>query len=191
MLFVLFAVLVTVVLGQTKPVWPAAASTSLFVHGWEMRDDRHFFRYFFDQALGKERIDGPRRDHGEFYMTTTILDTTTKREYFIIHQGGLTECYERASNQTIPKPDFAKTHYVGKASIDGVVMDHWVERTADGRDRLGIFDRATDGYIRRMDFDDERRDHAVTFNFHEWDVGSQDKNLFVVPAEILPICNSV
>jgi len=189
-MFVLVALFVAVALGQTKPVWPTAASSSIFTHGWERREDRHYMRYFFDQMIGKERIEGPRVHRGELYWTTTILDTTTKREYFIVHQESLLECYERASNYTIPKPNFANARYVGKAEIDNEVVDHWIERSPSGRDHLQIFDHVSSGMIRRMDFDDERRGHAVTFQFHEWNAGAQDPNLFVVPAEILPICNS-
>jgi len=172
-------------------MWPNAASASVFVHGWERRDDRHFIRYFFDTTLGKERIDGPRMHNGEMYFTTTILNTATMREYFIIHQGSLVECYERASNASIPHPDFKRARYIGKAEIDNVIVDHWIERDHMGRDHLQIFDRADNGYIVRTDWDDGRRGHAVTFQFHEWDVAAQDPNMFVVNPNILAICNSV
>jgi hypothetical protein len=171
---VLSALLIAVVYGQTKPAWPMAASTSLFVHGWERRDDHHFFRWFYDRSLGKERVDAPMEWRGEMYLTTTILNTATMREYFIIHQGSLIECYERASNMSIPHPDFARARYIGKAEIGPNVVDHWTERNHEGRDHLQIFDRTTDGYVVRMDFEDGRRPHATTFEFHEWDASSQE-----------------
>jgi len=112
------------------------------------------------------------------------------KEYFIIHQEELLECYYRTSNATIPKPNFANARYAGKAEVDYVVVDHWIERGPDGRDHLQIYDRVDNGYVVRTDFDDGRG-HAVTFKFHEWNAGAQDPNLFVVPANILPICNTI
>jgi len=189
-LILITAILALALAQGMKPVWPMAASTSLFIHGWEHREDRHFVRFFYDSNLGKERIDGPREFLGEMYWTTTILNTATMREYFIIYQGSLVQCYERASNQSIPHPMFDRARYIGKAEIEYVVLDHWIERDHMGRDHLQIFDRADNGMILRMDFDDGRRPHAVTYQFHEWDVGAQDPNLFMVNSNILAICNS-
>jgi len=168
-----------------------AASTSLFVHGWEHREDRHFIRWMFDSALGKERFDGPREFLGEMYWTSTVLNTMTMREYFIIYQGSLVQCYERASNHTIPHPNFANARFIGKAEIEYNRVDHWIEKDHMGRDHLQIFDLVDNGYVVRMDYDDGRRGHAVTFEFHEWDVASQDASLFMINADILAICNSV
>jgi len=190
-ILLLIATILAVAFAQsTKPVWPMAASASLFVHGWENREDRHFLRYFYDGTLGMERIDGPRRFLGEEYWTTTILNTKTMREYFIAYQGSLVQCYERASNQSLPHPMFDRARYIGKAEIDYVLVDHWIERDHMGRDHLQIFDRADNGMIKRMDWDDQRRGHAVTFQFHEWDVSAQDPSLFMVNSNILAICNS-
>jgi len=132
-----------------------------------------------------------REHRGEMFFTTTIHNTATKREYFIVHQGSLIECYERASNGSIPHPMFDRARYIGKAVIENNVVDHWIERSPEGRDHLQIFDHVSTGHVVRFDFDDERRDHAVTFHFHEWNVAAQDPNLFVVPSAILAICNSV
>jgi len=115
----------------------------------------------------------------------------TKREYFVIHQESLILCYERASNGTIPAPKFERARYIGKAEIELGVVDHWIERDERGRDHLQIFDRTDNGHIVRMDWDDERRGHAVTFHFHEWNVAAQDPALFQLPANLLAICNSV
>jgi len=156
----------------------------------EQRDDRQFLRYFFDQTAGKERIDGPRIFGGEFFWTTTILNTMTKREYFIVHQGSLIQCFERATNMSVPKPNFDRARYIGKAEIETNVVDHWIERTPEGRDHISIFNRVDNGQIVRMDFEDGRRPHATTFEFHEWNAGAQDPNLFTVPSSILAICNS-
>jgi len=187
------ALLISLCLAQApvKPLWPAAASTSIFVENFERRETRHFLRYMYDQTQGKERIDGPREWLGEWYWTVTILNTQTKREYFIIYQEDLVECYDRPSNYTIPKPNFDNLRYVGKAEIDLVVADHWMERSPSGRDVLSFFDNANDHYLMRTDFDDERRGHVVIFRFHEWNAHSQDPNLFMVPANILPICNAI
>jgi len=113
----------------------------------------------------------------------------TKREYFIIHQGSLIQCYERASNYSIPHPHFDRARYIGKAEIENNVVDHWIERSPEGRDFLSIFNHAN-GHVARVDHDEGRRPHATTFHFHEWNVGAQDANLFVVPSAILAICNS-
>jgi len=148
-------------------------------------------RFFYDQALGKERVDTTHDFAGEPYFTSTIHNTVNKREYFIIYQGSLITCFDRPSNGTIPTPHFNRARYIGKAEIELTPVDHWIERDEMGRDFLQIYDRIDNGYIVRMDHDDERRGHAVTFHFHEWNAGSQDPALFSVPSNILAICNSM
>jgi len=115
----------------------------------------------------------------------------TKREYFVVYQEDLVECYERATNDTIPHPKFDRARFVGKAEIEHNIVDHWVERSPEGRDHLQIFNRVDNGYVVRTDFDDGRRGHAITFEFHEWNAAPQDPSLFVLPQVILSICTTV
>jgi hypothetical protein len=190
-LLLILAALIALTIAQSKPNWPNAASTSLFIHGWERRGDRHFLRWFYDRTTGKERIDGPREFLGEPYWTTTILNTMTHREYHIIHQGSLVLCFERATNMSIPHPNFDRVRYIGKAEFEYNVVDHWIERTAEGRDHLQIYDRVDNFYVVRNDWDDGRRGYATTFEFHEWNVGAQDPALFAIPQAILNICTTV
>jgi len=190
MIVVLLLSLIALVCAQTKPNWPMAASASLFIRGFERREDRHMVRWFFDRTAGKERIDGDREFLGERYWTTTILNTNTKREYFIIHQGSLVMCFDRPTNNSIPHPDFGMARYIGKAEYEMNIVDHWIQREGE-RDVSQIYDRTDNQYVLRIDFDDRRRGHVVRFDFHEWDVGAQDPNLFVVPAPIMAICTNV
>jgi len=169
-----------------------AASTSVFIHGFERREDRHMVRWFFDRTAGKERIDGDREFLGERYWTTTILNTMTKREYFIVHQGSLVMCFDRPTNTSIPTPDFANARYIGKAELEMNIVDHWIQRDPNEmRDIIQIYDRSDNQMVLRVDFDDRRRGHVARFEYHEWDVGMQDPNLFVIPAPIMAICTAI
>jgi hypothetical protein len=177
-------------LAQTKPVWPQAASASIFVEGWsERREDNHFFRWFWDEAAGKERIDGPQRFQGEFYWTTLIADTVAKKEALVVRQGSLTSCFVRPYNRSLPNPNFANARFVGKAEIGYRVVDHWVERSPQGNDIAQIYDRSDNYEIVRIDVD--RNGRALTVNFHEIDVGPQSPTLWILPDAILAICNTV
>jgi len=100
-------------------------------------------------------------------------------------------CFERATNFTIPHPNFNNARYIGKAELEFNVVDHWIERDRDGRDFLQIFNRVDTGYVVRTDLDERRRAHVVRFEFHEWDASPQDPNLFVLPQQILAICSTV
>jgi hypothetical protein len=122
-----------------------------------------------------------------------LIDTKLKKEWFVVAQPGLVECFTGADNHSLPHPDFTMARFVGKAEIDYRVVDHWVQRGADGRDVIQVFDRADNGEIKRIDVDARvaRRDHAVSLHFHEYNAGAQDPSLFVLPPEIVTICNNV
>jgi len=181
------ALLVVLALAQQKPVWPVAASTSLLVRGWERPDDRHSFRWFYDESLGKERFSGPTRFAGEFWFTETVVDTKTHREVSVIHQEGLVICFNRASNITLPHPNFDTATYVGKSEINYEIVDHW-SIAINGRPAFEIYDRVSDQKIVRLDYNDPRRGHTVTYFFYEWDAAPQDPALFTFPADVLAIC---
>jgi len=189
----LLAILVAAVYTQTppqKPVWPNAASASIFVEGWgERRDERHFFRWFYDETAGKERIEGPQRWEGELYWTETILDTKAQKEWFVVHQGSLVTCFVGTNNHSLPHPDFTTAVYRGKAEIGNRIVDHWIERR-ENRDVSSIYDRADTREIVRIDFEDRRR-QTVTVHFYEFDAGTQDPSLFDLPAAIKNICNQI
>jgi len=179
--------LAVAVYAQTKPVWPSAASTSLLVSGFDRPDDRQFLRWFFDASAGKERFDGPTRFAGEFYFTETVIDTVSHREVSVVYQEDLIICFNRASNVSLPHPNFSTATYVGKAEIDYQIVDHWTI-SANGRTLFEIYDRETDQTLIRVDYNDPRRGHTLTYRFFEWDIGAQDPNLWKVPQDILAIC---
>jgi len=175
----------------TKPVWPKAASASLFIEGWgEERRERIFVRWFYDETAGKERLDGTQRFEGELYFTNTILDATTQKEWFVVHQPGLVSCWVGAWNHSLPHPNFDNARFAGKAEIDYRVVNHWIERGPDGRDISQIYDRADNGQIVRIDFEDRRR-RALSVHFHEFNAGTQDPSLWDLPAQIKNICNQI
>eukprot|EP01121_Diplochlamys_sp_Union-15-3_P010289 TRINITY_DN2880_c0_g1_i7.p1 TRINITY_DN2880_c0_g1~~TRINITY_DN2880_c0_g1_i7.p1 ORF type:complete len:198 (-),score=29.12 TRINITY_DN2880_c0_g1_i7:19-612(-) len=192
--FILLCALFALALAQTRPLWPKAASASIHVQGYgERREERHFFRWFYDEAAGKERFEGPHEWRGEFYWSIRILDTVAKKEWFVVFQEGLVECFTGADNHSLPHPHFERAHFVGKAEIDYTLVDHWIERDGEGRELVSIFDRADNGEIKRIDMSalHSRRPHAVTIHFHEIDEGTQDPTLWTLPAEIQSICNNV
>jgi len=86
--------------------------------------------------------------------------------------------------------NFDRARFVGKAEISYRIVNHWVERSPDGRDISQIYSLAdASGKILRVDLDDPGRERAMTFHFHEFDIGSQDASLWVVPPAIKAICN--
>jgi len=118
------------------------------------------------------------------------LDTVLSIQWFVVYQPGLVICNVGKTNRTLPHPNFANARYVGKAEINYRVVDHWVER-AQNRDFSQIYDRNDNKEIVRIDIDDPRIGHAVTFHFNEFDAGSQDPSLWVLPPEIVAICNQI
>eukprot|EP01127_Copromyxa_protea_P007026 TRINITY_DN16965_c0_g1_i1.p1 TRINITY_DN16965_c0_g1~~TRINITY_DN16965_c0_g1_i1.p1 ORF type:complete len:205 (-),score=33.99 TRINITY_DN16965_c0_g1_i1:61-675(-) len=189
-----FFLFVALAAAQTKPVWPKAASTSVFVSGWGEgpQGGRHFIRWFYDETLQKERIDGPRDFFGEQYWTTVIVDHKAGKESFIVYQPDLVSCVVGPANHTTPHPDFSKAVFVGKSLIDYQLVNNWVERLPTGGDGLAIFDYESNGEIARIDFHDHRRgNRAVSFKFMEFDAGSQDPSLFVIPSAIAEICGTL
>jgi len=190
--FFLLTILLALVYSQdpAKPKWPAAASTSVLVEGWTERgEDRHFFRWYYDETLGKERLDGPERFLDEWFWSTRIIDVKSQQEWFVAYQESLTACWTGKTNITLPHPNFSRVRYIGKAEIDHRVVDRWIERDATGRDVSQIYDRADNQEIKRIDFANPGRARALSIHFHEFDAGTQDPSLWVLPAEILAICN--
>jgi len=188
----LLVILIASVLAQTpnKPVWPKAASASLLIEGWsEDRHERHFLRWFYDEAAGKERLEGPQRFHEEFFWTTTIIDSTAQKEWFVIHQEGLTTCYVGTYNHSLPHPNWDNIRFVGKAEINYRPVNHWIERGPD-RDISQIYSRVDSGQVARIDFEDRRR-RALSVEFYEFDAGTQDPSLWDLPSQIKNICNVV
>jgi len=188
---IILALLVVAVFAQTKPIWPTAASASLFVEGWSDRpEDRHYFRWFYDETAKKERIEGPQRHLGEFYWTESILDTALEKQWFVVHQPGLVICYVGKTNRTLPHPNFANIRFIGKTVINYRVADQWTEQR-DNRDFAQIYDREDNGEILRIDVNDPRVGHTVKFHFNEFNAGTQDPSLWVLPADIQAICTDV
>jgi len=192
MSFIAFCLLFAFAYCQVKPIWPSAFSASVFVHGWgERHQERHFIRWFFDKTAGMERVDGQRRFHEEDYFTTFYLNAKNKMETFVVYQPELVECWIRPTNHSLPHPDFTRAHFVGKAMIDYQIVNHWLERSHDGRDVNSIFTLASNGEIKRIDHHDEKRKRVVQFMFHEFDAGSQDPSLWVISPVIMSFCNNV
>jgi len=187
---IILSILVAVAFAQTKPVWYPAASASVLVEGWtERREDRHLFRWFYDETLGKERIDGAERFLEEWYWTNRIVDTKAKSEQYVVHQGSLILCFQQQTNQSLPHPNLSNILFAGKAEIDYVVVNLWIERNALGREVARIFSRADNGKIVRIDHSSETRPRAISVHFHEFDAGAQDPSLFQLPSQIIAICN--
>jgi len=188
-LFLAFLVALSVAQAPVPPVWYQAASASVEVEGWsERREDRHFFRWFYDEAAKKQRLDGPQRYEGEFYWTETVLDVNLNQQWFVVFQRNLVLCFTGPTNRTLPNPNFAMVRYAGKAEIGHVVVNQWIERR-ENRDFSSIFSRADNGQIRRIDIHHPMR--TAVFEFREFDAGPQNPSLWQIPTEILNICNPV
>jgi hypothetical protein len=145
--------------------------------------------HVFSAILMWERFDGLQRHHEEFYWTTTIADTITKKEWFVVNQGNLVECYIRPWNRTLPHPNFDRARFRGKAEINNRVVDHWVEVSPEGREVAQVYDTSDGQEIVRIDI--EHRGRALAVHFHELDVGTQNPSLWVLPDAINAICTNV
>jgi len=134
-------------------------------------------------------MDGNERYLEEFYRSVRIVDTKAKAEQFVIHQGSLILCFFGATNRTLPHPNLSNLVFIGKAEIDYRVVNLWIERDANARDIGRIYSRADNGQVVRIDHSDPLLGRALSIHFHEFDAGTQSPSLFILPPEIISICN--
>jgi len=180
------ALLCIAAFAQQKPSWSNSFSASELVKGrGERHQDRSFFRWFYDLSSGMERFDGPARYKGEFYFTTSLFSVKTQMETFIIYQDDMVECFtNKTSGFSLPHPNFNRAVYVGKALVDYQLCNHWVETHPDGTVANDIFSLESNGEVKRIDHHDRRRPRSVSFTFIEFDSGTQDPTLWIIPAAI-------
>jgi len=190
----LLLLVVVLALAQTpsKPTWPRRWSASVRVVGWDHLHTRdHFFRWFYDAAENKDRIDGLGYFQDELYFAARIFDHAKDRRYEVYYQQETVVCFTRPINGSLPKPTFDDARYIGKAIDDYVPVYHWIETSRDSRFTFQYYDTQDTRKPLRMYFADNRDRRAVTFYFHEFDTCNQDPNIFVIPAEILAQCNAI
>jgi len=188
----IIALLFVTIYAQKKPVWPKQFSTSVTIHGWGGEEHRdHFFRWFYDQTQNKDRLSGPQRWLDEWYFSTSIFDHTAKKEWRVYYQEQLFTCFVGPLNTTLPVPNFDAATFIGKAEMDYLIVDHWIERSHDGRVVHQIYDRADNLTPVRLDRAEPMLGRAQTFKFHEWDLAPQDPDVFQLPAAVLANCNTV
>jgi len=169
---------------------PPAASASVLVEGWtDNREDRHFFRWYYDEAASKERMDGSERFLNEWYRTIRIIDAKAQTQWFVAFQESLVICETGKTNVTLPHPNFNNIRFIGKNTINFRVVDHWTESDSTGRDIAQIFSRDDNGEIVRIDSIDPRRPRPLVVHFYEFNAGTQDPSLWQLPQNILDICN--
>jgi len=170
-----------------KPLWPKAFAASVAI---QKSDDPMpgFFRWFWDEAQNKDRIDGLVTFQGERYFAEIIFDHPNGREYNIFYQGGLVVCLMNKINTTIPKPNFDNMEFIGKAIVGFEAANHWfVEDRAKGF-TFQIYDSQATRRVLRFDIDDGRRHRAESWTFFEFDEGPQSKELFEIPSAIKSQC---
>jgi len=192
-LYLVFALLIVATLAQQKPIWANSFSASVLVKGWgERHQDRGFFRWFYDFNSGNERFDGPVVYKGEFYFATTLVNSKTQAETFIVYQDDMVECWtNKTSGLELPHPNFARATFAGKALVDYQLCNHWIERHPDGTVSNEIFSLNSNGEVKRIDHHSRRRARSVSFTFMEFDAGTQDPELWVVPDAIKAVCTPI
>jgi len=187
---VLLLAIVVCVLAQTpnKPIWPDGWSATVRVHN---NRERHpgFFRWFWDKAQNKDRIDGIVEWKNEMYLAETIFDHAAGKEYRVYYQGGLVNCFDRPINSTLPKPDFSKFNYVGKAIVNYEPAYQWFFDDKLRGVAVALFDRQDNREILRIDVDDRTRRRSESFIFLEYQVGAQAPEIFQIEKIILDQCN--
>jgi len=149
----------------------------------------HFFRWFWDRTLNKDRIDGIQQFKDEFYFAEIVFDHAGGKEYRVYYQPGAINCFEHPINGSLPKPTFAQFNYIGKAIVNYQPAYHWIyEDKLRGR-IFALYDRQDNREILRIDIDDTVRRRSESWVFFEYQVGAQNKEIFEINPLILAQCN--
>jgi len=173
----------------TKPTWPSEFSSSILAQ--DNFGNTRFFRWFYDYTDLLERMDGMVMWHGEMYFAISIMDHSIGTAYDMFFMEDEVTCISRNINKTMNEPDFSMFNYAGQSIVLYDVCYHWILNDNSGGYFLQLWDRTDDREIRRIDVVNENNGYEENWTFMEMDEGTQDPNLFVVPAMIAPVCNPI
>jgi hypothetical protein len=192
-LLIFIALLIAVAFAQSpaKPVWPSSFSATVVVSN--DRDHRpRFFRWFYDQAANKDRLDGVVEWKGEEYFAEVIFDHRTQTQTNVFYDQDTVTCFEHAINRTLPKPTFNDFDYVGLSLINYAPNLVWNDRLK-GRPIFLTYYEAQQGRVpTKFVVHDVQRFFVEEWNFFEFDANKrQDPTLFELPPAIKSICSKV
>lgn len=127
-----------------------------------------------------------------FLFRERIFDHGAKTETNVYYDQQSVSCFVRALNTTLPKPDFSKYQYVGKALVAYVPALLWSDREfrTDGFEVL-YFESQVGRNPMKFEVHDLVRSSVMEFNYMEFDGGKEDRSLFTLPAAITSVCNKV
>ena len=158
----------------------------------------HFFRWYWAEHAGKERLDGIVRWEGERGYAERIIDTHKGEMTSVYYHRGYAACYIHPINFTLPHPNFNDWRYAGQALVNYEPVHHWthrVEHAHGGHDDMQFYD--LDDSPRtpvRFDFhgrDEHGRMHTAVWEWHEFDGRPVSADVFTIPPAIEAVCNRV
>eukprot|EP01120_Amphizonella_sp_Union-15-10_P009957 TRINITY_DN388_c0_g1_i8.p1 TRINITY_DN388_c0_g1~~TRINITY_DN388_c0_g1_i8.p1 ORF type:complete len:197 (-),score=22.61 TRINITY_DN388_c0_g1_i8:50-640(-) len=189
-IIIFLSLLVLAVVSQTptQPIWPRYFSASVAQHHYNNREPPRFFRWFYDSAKNKDRFDGVVDFADERIWAQAIFDHTIQRETVVFFQQSTVSCYYRSINSTLPKPNLTNLQYIGVALIDDLPVYHWIENDRTRGVTFQYYETIRYREPKRIDVSSDREDRSETWLFYEFNVCSQDPELYDVPAFIRATC---
>merc|ERR1711990_105181 len=192
-LAILLCALVVCALAATpsKPRWPTRFSASVLHTDSRTHEGPRFVRWFYDSKHDVDRWDGPMVSAGEVFFVEQIFDHKAEIEWFVGYQPGLMECFERPlnKNESLPHPVFANYEYRGISIIDYEECYSWHEETEHWS--VDYFEVASDRSPKLFTVHRHHTLRSDKYEFHEFDLGKEDPNLYQLPKWIKDTCNKV
>eukprot|EP01102_Stenamoeba_stenopodia_P001407 TRINITY_DN1120_c0_g1_i1.p1 TRINITY_DN1120_c0_g1~~TRINITY_DN1120_c0_g1_i1.p1 ORF type:complete len:200 (-),score=51.33 TRINITY_DN1120_c0_g1_i1:90-689(-) len=167
------------------PIWPSAFSATVSITS-AFQPFPIFFRWFYSQSADYSRGDGVDEFFGEFYVVTRYFDHTNQVQYNVYYREDTVTCVKTPLTHSLPDPDFSQFSYRGTALINYQTADVWESSPAGAN---YVYYEANNKPI-RFDATNTTTATTVSFNFWEFDIGTQDSNLFVIQPDVAAICFS-
>eukprot|EP01112_Ceratiomyxa_fruticulosa_P001066 TRINITY_DN1103_c0_g1_i1.p1 TRINITY_DN1103_c0_g1~~TRINITY_DN1103_c0_g1_i1.p1 ORF type:complete len:199 (+),score=53.73 TRINITY_DN1103_c0_g1_i1:186-782(+) len=191
--FVLATVFVGIALCQTPstPKWAPAFSASVLITAADQEPS--FSRWFYDYNNNRERFDGMVWMNGANAFTETIYlggKGLSGTVYYIVYSGDAVFCfYNNTQNYTLPSPNFSSFSYIGVAEIDYIKTNLWMAPEFQS-DYYEYYETTDSREPVEFDFVDY---YGIqnSYRFFEFDAEAQDPSLFVVPSQLLSVCNNM
>jgi len=171
-----------------NPQWPDAYSATTFI----TRDGGQptFRRWFYDSTLDMDRFDEMAFIANEGWWQTTIFNHVTEEMYLIFEQPNTALCWYQSINGTVPHPDFSVFSYLGQGNIQFNPAYIWYYNDQSINTTFTYWDNQSSREPLRLDISSNSGRFQETWLFFEFDVATdEDKNLYVIPSQILSTCN--
>jgi len=180
----------------SPPSWPSGFSASVsktYTYSGSTLPSI-FYRWFYSEALNKERTDTVTQVNGENAYWTTIINANAEKEWniYVLNDDEIT-CYENQFFLTNVSalslaPQLPFFFYIGQSLVGFEVVNHWSYFNFTYNTTYQYYENTKSRAPVKLDVV-YAGVYQTTYSFFEFDGGDQDPSLFVIDPNILQICS--